>query len=182
MNVLFAPHNDDETLFSCFNALRYNCHVVVCLRSVRMHALGYPGGPVTADREAETACAMRVLGLEWTQWPVPDDDPNWKEVADLMAILAATGDVERVFAPAPEKQGHEQHNVIGHYADAFFGPDRVTHYLTYTTAGRSTHGSRVEPPDGAVDLKREALMCYQSQIEHPATSVWFQGDLTEYVA
>jgi LmbE family N-acetylglucosaminyl deacetylase len=177
MNVLFAPHNDDETLWATYLALQYQCHVIICLRSVRMHDPGYPGGPVQADREEETACAMKVLGLEWTQWPIPDDAPVAVELIRLMRTLE---DVERVFAPHVEQDGHAQHNAVGVAARAVFG--EVTEYLTYTTAGRSTNGTVVEPPEGAVDLKREALLCYESQILHPATAVWFEGTLAEYVA
>jgi LmbE family N-acetylglucosaminyl deacetylase len=182
MNLLLAPHNDDETLWASYLILRHNPHVVICLKSVRMHQKDYPGGPVTADREQETACAMRLLNAEWTQWPVPDDTPDWKELADLMRGLKNTGEVEQVFAPAFEEGGHGHHNRVAVLARAVFGSESVTHYLTYTGEGRSRWGTKVEPDGGWIDLKREALMCYQSQIEHPATQAWFLGDECEYVA
>jgi LmbE family N-acetylglucosaminyl deacetylase len=182
VNLYLAPHNDDDALWGSYLILRHNPHVVVCLRSVRMHQSDYPGGPVTADREAETECAMKTLGAEWTQWPVPDLEPSWKDVADLMRGLRDTGEVERVFAPAFEEGGHDQHNRVAVLARAVFGEGNVTHYLTYTSEGRSRWGTKVVPEPGWVDRKREALMCYQSQIEHPATQGWFLGDVCEYVA
>jgi LmbE family N-acetylglucosaminyl deacetylase len=141
----------------------------------------YPGGmPVEHEtRELETECAMEILGCEWEQWPIMDDYPSgWED--DLAGHLRSL-DSEIIFAPAVELGGHQQHNVIGELARAIFG-DHVQHYLTYTSKGRSTEGEEVVCADGWLDIKRQAMACYRSQAEHPATRHWFeQEDLREFV-
>lgn len=181
--LLLSPHNlgDDETLFASYLCLMYEPHVIVCLRSARMADPNYPGGmPISAEtRELETAAAMEVLGCTWEQWQILDNYPRgWER--QLRAKLS-TLDPDLIFAPAPELGGHQQHNVIGEMASKLFG-DRTQHYLTYTSAGRSTDGVQVPHPPGWVDTKRQALSCYRSQAEHPATKHWFeQEDLREFI-
>lgn len=182
MNLFLAPHNDDETLFGAFSLLREEPHVIVCLRSSRMGTPGYPPPLIDAEtREAETDAAMNVLGLEWTQWPVPDSSPDWDELVDRAQHLPKVYD--RCFAPAIEEDGHAQHNLIGTLALKVFGPGRVTQYLTYTNG---TTRSRSEQPvpfeAGWPELKRRALDCYRSQIAHPMTGHHFSAPLDEFYA
>lgn len=33
MNLLFAPHADDETLFAAYTVLRFSPHVIICCPS-----------------------------------------------------------------------------------------------------------------------------------------------------
>lgn len=162
--VFLSPHNDDETLFGAFTLLREQPLVVVCLRS---HAQ-LPFGITSETREAETDAAMSVLGIsEWRQWPIPDTDAEEEVVESFMWGLLEGADPDIVYAPAVESDGNKQHNLIGRLADVVFGSS-VRRYLTYTgTPGRrSTWGSEVSYERSWPKLKREALDCYQSQIEH----------------
>jgi LmbE family N-acetylglucosaminyl deacetylase len=153
------------------------------LRSdVQEHRHGFG---VTADeREAETAAAMDVLGCDWAQWPYLDSAPDWDEIMAQLAHIEYLG-VERVFAPAVEEGGHDQHNRIGELADAIFG-DRVTHYTTYEHGrGRSGRDRADAIPvpfePGWVELKQRALACYQSQIRLESTGHHFTQPLDEWV-
>lgn len=180
--VLLAPHNDDETLFASYLCLKHQPHVIVCLRSARMASPHYPGGmPISAEtRQLETECAMARLECTWEQWPITDDYPQGWE--DELTQRLHQIDADHIFAPAVELGGHQQHNVIGELARAIFGADRVQHYLTYTTEGRSANGTEVPFTLGWHDLKVQALRCYASQAIHPATRHWFeQEDLREYL-
>lgn len=179
--VVLEPHNDDCVLFSAFNALRTSAHVVTVLRSHVQEVRPTHGVAITAEeREAETEFAMRVLGLTHEQWDVPDFRPDWDAVREKLEALR---DVDHVFAPAVEEDGHEHHNVIGGLAIEVFGADRVTHYLTYTNGrARSTWGEPVEPGPGMVQKKLRALACYDSQIEHPSTGHHFLAAQWEFVA
>ena len=182
-SLLLAPHNDDETLFASFLCLRHRPLIVVCLRSMRMAEKSYPHPEFSmtfAEREAETAAAMEILGCEWVQWEIPDTRPN--PVPELAAMLALAGEWDQVFAPAVEDGGQFQHDTIGVLADSIFGADKVTHYLTYTTGGRSTDGEEVPYEPEWPALKLRALACYETQIKHPSTRAHFlDGGLREYV-
>lgn len=177
--VALSPHNDDVELFACYETLRHDADVIVCLRSARMGTPGYP--PPLVDhqtRERETAGAMDVLGLDWGQWEFLDSQPDWDALRHRLEGLAAVYD--HAIAPAVEVGGHEHHNRIGLMAlDAF---EKVTPYLTYTyPSTRSTGGSRVEPQDGWPELKLQALSHYDSQATHPMTWMHFRAPLDEYV-
>jgi LmbE family N-acetylglucosaminyl deacetylase len=179
-SVLFlAPHNDDETLFGSFSLLREKPHVVICLRSTVQELRGT--GVTYTQREAETQEAMDVLGVRsWEQWSFPDSDPPWDEIERELGQWV----VERVYAPAWEAGGHEHHNELAEVVERVFPPEKLTRYLTYTTAGRSSSGAEVAFEPEWVLLKLHALACYRSQIVVPET--WttghFVGDQREYYA
>lgn len=180
MNLLLAPHNDDCELFACYTAIRYRPHVIICLRSERMAASSYPLPHIDHEtREAETAEAMSLLGLEWTQWTFGDGDPDWDAVDAAMRRLEYIDG--RVFAPAVEDGGHPHHNRIGDLARRVFG-DRLTAYTTYTNGTVRSKGAPVAFEPGWPDLKRQAIDCYRSQIDHPMTGHHFAAPLDEFHA
>ncbi len=153
--LLLSPHNDDAVLFASWLCLKHRPHVVTVLRSVVQEA----NGITHAEREAEDAAAFGVLGIRYLQWTYPDDDPPWSEVADDLAFETA----DLVFAPWPEKGGHDHHNRIGELARNIFG-DRVTFYTTYRVGGPRTVGTPSEPEPWMMPLKLRALACYESQM------------------
>lgn len=181
--LLLAPHADDETLFAAYTLMRYRPHVVVCLKA------GDRSGRETEEAIAELGLdpyghiddAEPGAGLE--QWPYAEERPIPNDLLEL--LWTRRDEYDRVFAPAVEEGGHEQHNEIGRIAVTVFGVGRVTGYLTYTRAGgRSTWGTLVEPTTDWIAMKLRALSCYQSQIDRDATRPWFydQLDLREWVA
>lgn len=176
--LLLAPHNDDETLFAFYTALRERPHVIVVLRSF---AEERQGGPSYAVREAETSCAMRLAGCSWEQWEYPDTDPPWPTIERFL------GDVLRryqlVFTPAHEEGGHEHHNEIARIVGRLRREgEGLISYLTYVRgAGRSTGGTEVVPTLYEREQKAMALACYQSQIDWAPTRPWFGADQREFV-
>lgn len=182
--LLLAPHNDDEVLFASFLCLRYRPHVVICLRSFRMADPSYPGGHAVSffEREFETELAMKSLGCLWTQLMRPDDPYAVDWTGFREEILDIAPDPEIVFAPADEDGGHEQHNQVARLADHIYGEERVTHYLTYTAAGRSRSENEVGFEPEWIVTKLHAMACYKSQAAHPATrSHFIDNGLREYV-
>lgn len=176
-SLLLAPHNDDETLFAAFTCLAEKPHVVVVLRSqVQEDRFGITAG----TREVETQRAMWLLGCSWEQWAALDSDPDWDGVETLMRKRAEK--YERCYAPARETNGHIQHNRIADLADNVFGPERVTHYLTYTTAGKSTSDRSVAYEPAWVERKVAALACYRSQSSLANCAEHFLRDQHEYLA
>jgi LmbE family N-acetylglucosaminyl deacetylase len=171
VNLFLSPHSDDEALFGTYTLLRHKPLVVVCFEGRRKR--NYVPNEV---RVAETDAAMRLLGCDFRQLPVPCDPPEWSELEFLVRMLKP----ERVWAPLPELAGHPHHNAIGNLA-RFLWPDKTAFYATYTHSGRSTIGDRVDEESGWQDLKQRALACYQSQNSKPDTAFHFNGDTAEYV-
>lgn len=178
MNVLFAPHNDDETLFAAYTVMRHECMVVVCLRSRLQEERG---GPKWIKREAETLQALVQLGVPtFRQWEIGDDIAEHVMEGHLrgeMVALSKRIEVERVWAPAMEPGGHWQHNLVGAMAEEVFGPERTSFYLTYVRGEGRSRGREVVPTPEMMVAKLNALACYRSQIEVENTRPWFMDDV-----
>lgn len=181
-SLFLAPHNDDEALFGAYLIQQHRPHVVVCFRSAKQ------GADTWEVREQETSRALDYLGVEeWEQLPHPDTlgvaDARSALAVDL-ARLGLTHEPQTVFAPWPEPDGHEQHNIVGELANLIFGPERVVHYTTYGRGRGRTVGRReIDPWDGQqIAAKLAALSCYVSQIAEPSTRPWFTSllDLREW--
>ena len=169
--VVFAAHNDDESLFCFYQLLRLRPHVVVCLRAARNHQ----------QREAETEAAMAVAGRTWEQWDFPEDRFDWDALR--REINRAANNFATVIAPAWETGGHEHHNAVAD-ACAEIRPD--VRYLTYRRGfGRSEGGIKIAPSLWERELKARALNCYVSQRQDERTSAWFPpgayGTLDEWI-
>jgi len=171
--VFLSPHNDDETLFGAFTILGDRPRVIVCFRSV-VQAQQY--GIPHAVREAETAEALRCLGLEgYEQWTISDAQPDWVRLHDQIAQIEASV----IYAPLPEADGNAQHNRVGLMAAKLHG--KGLYYATYTTKGKSREGRRVVFEPRWPWLKMKALACYQSQATLPSTYDHFLRDQYEYL-
>jgi LmbE family N-acetylglucosaminyl deacetylase len=172
--VLFAPHNDDETLFAFYSMLKYRPRVIVVLRSFKQNVL--QNGPHWKVREAETAAVMQMIGLDHVQWNYDDMRPDWPGISD--AIEDVIGNFDVVIAPADEIGGHEDHCAVASVCGGITSEtgQELVRYLTYQLGyGRSTQGVPVPHTPEEELLKMQALDIYQSQIHHPATCAWFPG-------
>ena len=94
--------------------------------------------------------------------------------------VLARFDAEHIYAPLPEPDGNDDHNLVGELA-ARLWPGRVEFFTTYTLAGRTTLGRPVSYEPTWPDLKRKALACYQSQQAIPGMRAHFVRPLDEYV-
>lgn len=177
--LFLSPHNDDETLFGAFTLLRERPRIVTCFRG---EVQRLRGAPITAeDRMSETRAALAALFVgdsppEWIQLPFSDATPEWPA---LKARLRDMVLVDRIYAPAYETEGHDQHNGVATLAEELW-PGKVTHYLTYTTRGKSFSPHRVPATGDFLRRKLLALGCYRSQINHPSTREHFIRDQYEY--
>jgi LmbE family N-acetylglucosaminyl deacetylase len=177
--VLFSPHQDDACLFAAFACIEHDPLVVTVLRSQLQQDLY---GITAETREAEDWAAFSGLGLsDWVQWPYLDTDPDWGAVENAMRLLDERVNPERVFAPAVEPGGHEQHNQVGQLALDVYGAERVTGYLTYASGGVRSTGIEVPFEPSWIGLKLAALACYRSQLGTPSW-VHFVESLREYIA
>lgn len=163
--VLFAPHNDDETLFAAFTILRYRPRVVVCYESS-----GDYGDPDVRFAESRDACAV-IGGHSVEQWRGGDLEAQMRE-------LDARVHPTLVFAPN-RRASHPDHVATAEAAAAVFG-DRLRTYHTYDAAGKVREGNPVPYEPGWIKAKLSALGRYESQLVHPRASQFFAWDLAEY--
>lgn len=189
MKLFLSPHNDDETLFGAFTIMRERPTVCVVFDSYVQPSRGIRGCEAHI-RKSETLLALREL----TEGPfcvVPEvflrlsDINDWtNDVYKISNTLSLFKQVEEVWAPAFEHDGHTHHNVVAQAADVAF-PGKVTHYLTYTrTNGKSRSNVEVKPRTGDdIARKLKALACYKSQLQMiDRLGCWphFMNDLREY--
>lgn len=178
-SILLAPHGDDETLFAAYTCMRERPHVIVCTYD-RDHA-------VREERQREVAAAVRILDCTHQVWQMSEtafDRGVAKKYLEVWMSDRVPMIPDKVYAPAIEEGGHEQHNIVGELALEVFG-ERVVPYLTYAPRGhRSTAGQEVVPTAEEMRSKLQALACYRTQIANPATRPWFFEllDMREWLA
>jgi len=178
-SLFLSPHCDDEVLFGAYTLMRHRPHVVTCFAP---HVQEARGGPDYDTRVWETKMALHTLGIVgWDLLPVRDDEPD---VEALEACLEeyAERSWKRVFAPAVEQGGHEQHSLLGEMAGRLF--PNVTFYLTYRRGVVGRSRSRREVPFEATwpAAKFKAMSAYHSQINLDNTRPWFSGWDREWYA
>lgn len=169
MKLFISPHNDDETLFGSFTLLREKPLVVIVSDSWLQFNRNEP---ITADqRWEETSRAMKVLGCSAIRLGIRDD------VIDEWAIedkLKRFTNFEKVFIPALQG-GNPHHDMVSRVAQKIFG-DKIIKYMTYSATELYTTGSiSVNPTPEELLLKDQALTCYESQINLPATAPHFEA-------
>ncbi len=172
--LLLAPHHDDETLFASFICLRYQPLVVIC------YGLPEVNGVDSRTRSHETAAALTELDIiGFREWPLSDSSSTEEEVEAYMWMLRNEQTWDLVFAPAVERDGHPQHNVIGRLADVVFND--VHHYTTYTTAPlrRTRNLLEISYEPEWLFQKHAALACHRSAAGTPSFR-HFAEDLREY--
>ena len=163
MKLLLAPHMDDEALFAALICLRERPLVLFCFDGAPRHGS-------FEVRWAEAQAATRILGCEALAL---------RETPETLEERLSAFDPEHVWAPLPEEGGNAEHNIVGETAARLWG-DRTSYYSTYTDSGRSTIGWPIPAKPDWVQVKRNALACYRSQIEHPATRPHFAAGFDEY--
>lgn len=136
-----------------------------------------------AQRIAESAAAMRVLGAEYEHLGMELEIDDWQIIRERLE----GEEPERVWAPLYETGGHRHHNRLAMLAIQLW-PGQVDFYSTYSCDEESwPHRTQlddcfhVQTADGWDELKREALDCYVSQNTANGTKMHFERDLDEWV-
>lgn len=179
--LVLAPHGDDESLFVAYTCMRERAHVIVCTQD--------RDPEVRQARSLEVTSAIRILGCTHQEWQIPETEFGYRghqtvrEYLQVWDTDRAPWKPERVYAPALDQDGHDQHNLVGALALEVFA-ERVIPYLTYAPRGqRQRYGQEVVPTAEEIQRKLKALACYRTQIENPATRPWFFDllDLREWL-
>lgn len=164
MKVFVSPHNDDETLFGAFTIQREKPLVVIVFDSVVQVIRGHKECDAVTRRE-ESLRALEELGTPRSRVRFCGLGDHGKySVGVISDVIKRTlgGEPEAVWAPAHEKDGHEQHNLVADACDRW----NPTRYATYTTAGKTRTNKPVPIESGDwIKRKLRALACYNTQID-----------------
>jgi LmbE family N-acetylglucosaminyl deacetylase len=161
MKLFISPHHDDAALFGAFTLIREKPLVITVFDSYEQPRRDYPGCTNDIRSSEDTQAISGVLGCNLSFLGFRDDRPDWDGIERELRKI--NGHAEEVYAPAIENGGHHHHNKVGEIAQRVFG-ERVRHYLTYTSHGKSVSNTMVPFEPHWVLLKLKALACYASQI------------------
>lgn len=166
--LLVSPHNDDEALFCAFTMLREKPLVLTVTDSFIQFERG---DDITwMQRRQESKEAALILGCEVEFGGIRDTELT---ADSLRKLFAKYQDYDVVYAPAIQG-GNWQHDMISNIAQEMF--QNVILYTTYTKSKLHTTGSvEIVPTPEEIDLKNQALFCYQSQLRLPATRPHFNA-------
>lgn len=159
MNLLLAPHNDDETLFAAFTVMREKPLVAVVTDCYVQ--FGRNPSVSWAQRRRETQDACAILGVPVYFMALEDDSLSDSGIA---YALTRFKNFDMVWIPMLQG-GHLQHDQVHRAAMATFTQTEIRTYGTYsrTQPHFATDGIPVVPTAHEMSLKRAALECYKSQ-------------------
>jgi LmbE family N-acetylglucosaminyl deacetylase len=180
LKLWVSPHSDDAVLFGAFTLLRERPTVLTVYDSYIQVNRGHKQCDLVTRRNEDIAAVRDVLGC-----PIQFAALNDAElISGAVLVALSKWKPSEVWLPAVEKDGHDQHNLIGYIGAEVFSGATIHRYLTYSRAkGKSTNGKQV-PCTGAMVLKKlQALACYKTQIEIDALGCWphFIRDQNEYI-
>ena len=149
--VLFAPHNDDETLFAAYTIMRNKPLVVICFDSYIQNWTNWK------ERRKESKKAMDMLGVKVEFLGLNDKTATKEDLRKAMSQYRA----KEVWASSGS---HKHHKWVGGVARELF-PDCML-YSTYENSDLHVQTDFVLAPSiKELDLKELALTCYKSQLE-----------------
>jgi LmbE family N-acetylglucosaminyl deacetylase len=182
MKLILSPHNDDVVLFATFTLLRESPHIAVVLDSYVQVQRGHADCTPEVRRREDSTALVGVLGCRDLSFlGFRDDQPDWNGIkAELQHRYQQRNDIDLVYAPFPEINGHDHHNRVGEIAHMLW-PGRVKFYTTYTNKGKS-RGVFVPYQPEWVLLKLRALACYETQVTLDNCCEHFLRDQFEYYA
>lgn len=156
MDILLAPHEDDESLFASFIIQRVKPLVVLVTDGVTHEKYGV----TLYDRRKETLAAMSILETDVIFLGIRDIELEMQELVFRLRGL----NPRHVFAPATLEGGNPQHNLVGETArHLWYG--RTLYYDTYRIKDLRPQGDiEIVPTKKERALKELALNCYHSQL------------------
>ncbi len=171
MQVFLSPHSDDEILFGAYTIMREKPLVVICTHATMQGDNGY-------ERAMESYRAMKMLGVGVMFLGIDEDELTEGVLYEKLQFSTDDDYYLTVYAPEYEENGNPHHNIVAKVAKKL--DFMVKTYKTYTGLEDRTIGKEVIPTPEELELKKRAMLCYQTQIQNPSTSHYF--DVTnEYV-
>lgn len=169
MKILISPHSDDAVLFASYTILREKPLVITVTHSTLQ---GNNGN----ERVLEDYEAMRILGVSVCFLGIDENKLTKDILYEKLEMFKDSQDDELVFIPSYEDNGNPHHNLINEVAKELWGDidyGRVKEYKTYTGLEDRSIGKEIVPTEEELELKKKAMLCYQSQIRNPLTNHYF---------
>ena len=157
MDLLLAPHNDDEALFTAYTILRLKPLVIIVTDSYRQLKRGT--GITPEQRRAETIAAMKILGAPVTFLCIPDDELTDEMLESRLSAMTDS------FVYAPDLQGgNPDHDIVARVALKLWPKESIL-YSTYEKGNLNPSGGyAITPTEDEVKIKNLALEKYTSQL------------------
>jgi LmbE family N-acetylglucosaminyl deacetylase len=168
MQVFISPHSDDATLFGAYTILREKPLVVTVTHATMQ-------GDNGNERIVEDYSAMRILGAPVAFLGIDEDELTEEALLEHLKVFPSD---TFYYIPEYEDEGNPHHNLINQAVKGL--TDNYAEYKTYSGLKDRTVGIKVIPTDEELELKRQAMQCYRTQIENPNTAHYFDV-LEEYV-
>jgi LmbE family N-acetylglucosaminyl deacetylase len=157
---LLSPHPDDETLFASYRIMRDKPVVIILTHPTAQ-------GDNAKERLFEAYSACQILGVPVMFLGIPEDKFSEELLREKLTQLNLTG---TVIAPALDG-GHPHHDITYKVATDMYSD--VKYYKTYGKGETRAEGWEVEATVDEMKLKRQAMNCYQTQINNPLTAHYF---------
>lgn len=172
-SILFAPHQDDESLFTAYTIMREKPLVVLVTDSYIQPNRGEVGCD-SETRWAETKRAMEILGAPVIRLGIKDFELDYQFLGSF--LLKSLHNFDTVYCPAVQ-EGNPHHDLVSRACQAVFG-DKCKMYSTYEKGIWFSKGDiEIVPTEEEFELKKKALACYTSQINLPSTKPHFDAAL-----
>jgi LmbE family N-acetylglucosaminyl deacetylase len=172
MKIFLSPHSDDEVLFGAYSIMREKPLVVICTHATMQGGNGY-------ERAMESYRAMRILGAQVMFLGIDEDELTEEVLEERLSFIRNDDYYHTLYAPEYEENGNPHHNIVANVAKRLTDEDVKT-YKTYTGLESRTEGKEVIPTPEELQKKKEAMSCYQTQINNPNTAHYFNVT-NEYV-
>lgn len=171
MQVFLSPHSDDEILFGAYTIMREKPLVVICTHATMQGDNGY-------ERAMESYRAMKMLGASVVFLGIDEDKLTEEILEEKLRFIRDDDYYLTLYAPEYEIDGNPHHNIVANVAQKISAD--VQTYKTYTGLEDRSIGKEIIPTPEELEIKKRAMLCYQTQIQNPFTSHYF--DVTnEYV-
>lgn len=178
--TVFAAHPDDAELV-CGGTL-----ALCARRGWRTAVVDFTRGELSTrgtpeERAAETEAASRTLGLDQRIClGLPDGHLRDDEAAREAVVRVIRAQTPSVVIAPPLQDHHPDHMAVGEVVSRSFWlagvkryapglepwrPDALLHYV----GSRPERPHLVVPVDDVIDVRREAVACYRSQLYDPAS-------------
>jgi LmbE family N-acetylglucosaminyl deacetylase len=164
---LLSPHPDDEILFTAYKIMREKPIVVILTFPTLQGENGY-------ERIMESYKAMQLLGSPIMFLNIPEHEFSEERLREELLKLGITD--QNVHVPHLDG-GHKHHDITHKVATEMFW--NVSYYRTYGKGETRAEGWEVIATEEEQQLKRKSMDIYQTQINNPLTSHYF-NTIKEY--
>lgn len=155
-----SPHSDD-IIFATYTILREKPIVVTVTHSTMQGDNGF-------ERVLEDYKASKILNVPIMFLGIDEDELTDSILYDKLSLLE-TEDI--VYIPEYQEDGNPQHNTVNRVAKNIF--PNIKTYKTYSGLEDRTIGKEIIPTEEELEIKKQVMACYKTQIENPMTSHYF---------